>query len=153
MTATLYDVANNTTETMLSGQPTPVKLDAGNNLFIVKVSDGNGNSRYYSITINRAIDKNTSALLSSLTASGQSMTPTFDKNVTSYKITVANDVDSIKINAKSENTMSAIWVRSEALDIDVDAVGTVNTDIKLVEGSNKIVITVTAPNNLSLIHI
>lgn len=75
------------------------------------------------------------------------MTPTFDKNVTSYKITVANDVDSIKINAKSENTMSAIWVRSEALDIDVDAVGTVNTDIKLVEGSNKIVITVTAPNN------
>ena len=38
MTATLYDVANNTTETMLSGQPTPVKLDAGNNLFIVKVS-------------------------------------------------------------------------------------------------------------------
>lgn len=53
---------------------------------------------YYSITINRAIDKNTSALLSSLTASGQSMTPTFDKNVTSYKITVANDVDSIKIN-------------------------------------------------------
>ena len=88
MTATLYDVANNTTETMLSGQPTPVKLDAGNNLFIVKVSDGNGNSRYYSITINRAIDKNTSALLSSLTASGQSMTPTFDKNVTSYKITV-----------------------------------------------------------------
>ena len=147
MTATLYDVANNTTETMLSGQPTPVKLDAGNNLFIVKVSDGNGNSRYYSITINRAIDKNTSALLSSLTASGQSMTPTFDKNVTSYKITVANDVDSIKINAKSENTMSAIWVRSEALDIDVDAVGTVNTDIKLVEGSNKIVITVTAPNN------
>lgn len=147
MTATLYDVANNTTETMLSGQPTPVKLDAGNNLFIVKVSDGNGNSRYYSITINRAIDKNTSALLSSLTASGQSMTPTFDKNVTSYKITVANDVDSIKINAKSENTMSAIWVRSEALDIDVDAVGTINTDIKLVEGSNKIVITVTAPNN------
>ena len=112
MTATLYDVANNTTETMLSGQPTPVKLDAGNNLFIVKVSDGNGNSRYYSITINRAIDKNTSALLSSLTASGQSMTPTFDKNVTSYKITVANDVDSIKINAKSENTMSAIWAVS-----------------------------------------
>ena len=44
--------------------------------------------------------------------------------------------------------MSAIWVRSEALDIDVDAVGTVNTDIKLVEGSNKIVITVTAPNIL-----
>ena len=43
--------------------------------------------------------------------------------------------------------MSAIWVRSEALDIDVDAVGTINTDIKLVEGSNKIVITVTAPNN------
>ena len=35
------------------------------------------------------------------------------------------------------------------LDIDVDAVGTVNADIKLVEGSNKIVITVTAPNNIA----
>ncbi len=35
---------------------------------------------------------------------------TFDKNVTSYKITVANDVDLTTTLIKT--TMSAIWVKS-----------------------------------------
>lgn len=71
----------------------------------------------------------TNADLSNIVIEGYELTPTFDKNVTEYELTVPNDVEMVNIQAsKADNTAS------------VKGAG----ETTLSEGSNKIEIVVTA---------
>ena len=69
--------------------------------------------------------------LSSLSVSGLTLSPAFNKNTTSYKVQAGANTTSIKLSAKAEDSRS-----------DVDGTGT----FKVSEGDNKFVVTVTAQN-------
>lgn len=69
--------------------------------------------------------------LSSLSINGYSLNPSFSKNTTSYSLTVPNDVNSITVSAKANDSKARISGTGK---------------ISLKEGNNKVNIVVTAEN-------
>lgn len=57
---------------------------------------------------NKDSNKSATNTLESLSIEGLEITPVFDKNKTSYAVTVANDVKSIKINAKASDSKAIV---------------------------------------------
>lgn len=80
--------------------PRTVNLNYGNNSVIVKVNanDGSGSSTY-TINIRREDNRDTTNTLRALTISQGNLTPTFNANTVYYKVSVADGVSSIKVDA------------------------------------------------------
>ncbi len=96
----------------------------------LKVSKGSKTIKVISQSeYNASLSKNNN--LSSLSVSGFTLSPAFNKNTTSYKVEAGANTTSIKLSAKAEDSKS-----------DVDGTGT----FKVSEGDNKFVVTVTAQN-------
>lgn len=84
-----------------------------------------------STTNNQINGKPSVNTLDSLSVEGLVISPTFEKNKTNYTLTVANDVESIKINAKASDSKAKVSGTGEK---------------KLTEKENKFNIEVTAEN-------
>lgn len=82
-------------------------------------------------TNNKEDSKSSDAALKSLMVEGKNLTPEFNKDVTSYNVTVDNDTKKIKINAEANDSKSTVTGAGEK-------------DVK--EGENKFDVVVTAEN-------
>ncbi|MDR3187587.1 MAG: cadherin-like beta sandwich domain-containing protein, partial [Prevotellaceae bacterium] len=83
----------------ITGDTGEKTLSEGNNPFTVTVTL-EGESKTYTITVRRAPENaSDDATLSTLTVSSGSLTPAFSTDVTSYTVSVGNDVSSITIAA------------------------------------------------------
>lgn len=82
-------------------------------------------------TSNKSKNESANNNLSSLSIDKYDINPKFNKNTTSYDVSVPNEVREIKVNAKAEDSKASVN-------------GTGN--VKLNEGKNKVNVTVTAEN-------
>lgn len=108
-------------------------LVLGSNHVIVRVKAENGETRDYNINIIKQPAELFSNRLISLTVSQGMLTPSFNPSITSYAVTVNNDVSSIVVNA----------IR-ESVDAKVNGIGT----HKLEYGRNRIAVTVTSKDGI-----
>lgn len=111
------------------------QLKEGSNTFNVSVKAENGDIKTYTITVIRKYKEGAQVVLStnnnlkSLSISGIAFT--FDKNVTTYNISVDNSVKSVQINYEVEDTKATVsLVGNTALNV----------------GSNKVEVLVVAEN-------
>ncbi len=104
-------------------------LKLGSNPLSVVVTAGDGSKKTYTIRVNRKENNVGDNTLSSLVVEGYPID--FNKDKTEYFLEVPKDVDSVFVNAKPTND-----------NAKVTGTGKIN----LVNGENKIVITVEAPN-------
>lgn len=107
------------------------KLKTGDNTFDIVVTSENNTTTTYTIVVTRS--KNDNANLSNIIISGGfSLTPNFSESITSYDLTVPNNVDSLDITAYKQDP--------NALSVEGDGTVRLNT------GDNTISIIVTAEN-------
>ena len=83
-------------------------LSTGNNVIDVQVTAENGDVNTYQITINRA--KNSNAYLKTLVVAEDDLSPEFNKETTTYSVTVPNEVSSLNITATPEVTTSGVTI-------------------------------------------
>ena len=83
------------------------------------------------ITIGTPVIKDSNNYLSSLSVTGYTISPAFNKNTTSYSLTVPNDVSSVTVNATKESAKATLT-------------GTGNKNLSV--GANNISVVVTAEN-------
>ena len=83
------------------------------------------------ITIGTPVIKDSNNYLSSLSITGYTISPAFNKNTTSYSLTVPNDVSSVTVNATKESAKATLT-------------GTGNKSLSV--GANNISVVVTAEN-------
>lgn len=101
--------------------------DTGNN-----DNQNNNNSSNNNSNSNTTVaTKSSNAYLKSLQVNYEGLTPNFNKNKTTYSLSVGKDVDSIKVTAKAEHSGAKVSVSG-------------NTNLK--DGDNNVYITVTAEN-------
>lgn len=74
-------------------------LSYGNNSVSVVVQAENGSTKTYNVNIVRKSPLSSDSSLSNLTVDGHTLSPAFDPNTTSYKVTIPNDETSIDVNA------------------------------------------------------
>lgn len=107
-------------------------LNYGTNNFIVSVIAEDGQMRNYGLTIIRAIPLSDNNNLKLLEINGHVLNPIFSPDITSYELTVSNDVSSLNIVALAADDKSRVSIIGAS-------------DLK--EGTNTITISVTAENN------
>lgn len=107
-------------------------LNYGNNTFNIEVTAENGSKKTYTITVNRKDTRSSNNNLKSLSI--DKGTIKFNKNTTSYNVSVEDNVTSIKVGATQEDNKSTF----------VNGFGPRN--INLNYGNNKIEIKVKAEN-------
>lgn len=121
------DAIKNQTDQKIEGEVNNAKLKYGNNTFKLTVSNGNSAKRTYEVIINRADDRDTNALLSSISLS--SGTIQFNPNIYNYETKVLYDIENIEVLATTEKGSSKAVVEG-------------NKNLKV--GENTITITVTS---------
>ena len=94
-------VKADSTSTVTLPSSTTFNEDIQNYIIVVTAQDGL-TSTNYTVTVNRTRDDN--ADLDSLTVSEGTLTPVFDKDITSYTVDVLNNITSIDINAVVSDT-------------------------------------------------
>ncbi|MGM9877883.1 MAG: cadherin-like beta sandwich domain-containing protein [Bacilli bacterium] len=109
--------------------PRNVNLQYGVNNVEVKVKAENENIKVYTIKVTREDGRSSNNSLKSLSVSNTNIN--FDKNTTTYNLSVKNDIETIEISAQAEDNKSIIT-----------GLGT----FKLEEGNNEIKIDVKAEN-------
>jgi len=107
-------------------------LNYGNNTFNIEVTAENGSKKTYTITVNRKDTRSTNNNLKTLTI--DKGTIKFNKNTTSYNVSVEDNITSIKVGATIEDSKATF----------VNGFGPRN--INLNYGNNKIEIKVKAEN-------
>jgi glucan-binding YG repeat protein len=121
-----------------SGATSPyISLDEGGNVINVKVTDTKGNSNTYILNVTRRYSK-TNVNLASLSVTDGTMSPTFDPENYLYSVTVARNIERVKVLYTSQNDKAKIKIN-----------GTEYTNgqsdyIKLDIGANLVVVEVTA---------
>lgn len=96
--------------TILSGIGEKV-LSYGNNSASVVVQAENGTKRTYNITIVRNSPLSSNANLSGLSVSNGSLSPEFNPDNTSYKVTVDSDITKIDVNALASDPKSKVTIK------------------------------------------
>ena len=116
-------------------------LQVGDNTITITVTAEDGQSTgQYIITVNREGSSNND--LSSLEVEGYDLDPDFDKDETSYSITVPSDVDSITVNAEAEDDNATVEI--EGADNLQPGENTVTVKVTAENGDEKVyTITVT----------
>ena len=150
----------------------PMILQKGDNTVVFEVSESNGagkvqNARYYSVIINRAAGPDTVVLkdttstmmelshnaeLSNINSENYALlTAMFDKDVHEYFLAIPYDEDKLSLIVEAADEHSDLRIRKEGgeeLYYNLGSTAELN-DIPLHYGSNKIVITVTAEDNIT----
>ena len=103
----------------------------GASIKVSSPSSNSSNTTKSNTTSNKQKNESANNNLSSLSIDKYYINPKFNKNTTSYDVSVPNEVREIKVNAKTEDSKASVN-------------GTGN--IKLNEGKNKVNVTVTAEN-------
>ena len=121
-TSITIDAAANS-DTTISGKGT-YNVDLGEQTITINTVSGDKSESYSVKVIKYSVN------LSSLSVSGYNINPTFNKDVTSYSLTVPNSQTSISVNAASEDGVSS-----------VEVIG----DNNLMVGDNQVLVKVTTP--------
>ncbi|RZA30570.1 MAG: cadherin-like beta sandwich domain-containing protein, partial [Proteobacteria bacterium] len=123
-----------------------IPLVVGPNVVTIVTSAQNGTNKTYTVTITReAPPASPDATLSSLTLSAGAITPTFDANVTSYNVTVANTVTGTTVTPTVTVAGATIKVNGATV-----ASGATSAGIPLIVGSNTITTVVTAQDGIGI---
>lgn len=123
--------------TVASGKKSQdIKLDEGENKVSITVKTKDGDTTVYNIVVTRT-EKFRSANLKSLKLSKGSISPSFNKEVYEYSVTVDNSVSSIAVTPVAEDTSAEIRVNDKKVPS-----GATSQYISLDEGGNVINITV-----------
>lgn len=124
--------------TVASGKKSQdIKLDEGENKISVTVKTKDGDTTVYNIVVTRT-EKFRSANLKSLKLTKGSLTPSFNKEVYEYSVTVDNSVSSIGVIPVAEDVNAEIEVNNKKVPS-----GATSSYISLDEGGNVINVTVT----------
>ncbi|MEQ8174529.1 MAG: cadherin-like beta sandwich domain-containing protein [Syntrophomonadaceae bacterium] len=110
-----------------------IYLNSGSNTITVVVSSSAGSRTYY-ITVNRGVS---GAYLSSLSIGGGSLSPSFNKDTTSYSCTIDEDIASTTVAAAAEDSSATITVNGQTLGSSH-----ISQQIYLPSGSSQITVTV-----------
>lgn len=84
------------------------KLNLGDNTFKIVVKAPSGDTKTYTIVVNRKDNRSSNNNLSSLSISNGSIN--FNKNTTTYQVTVPYEVTSVSVNAKAEDSKSKVSI-------------------------------------------
>lgn len=87
-----------------------VILSVGNNPISVVVQAENGEKKTYGVNIVRGAAASNNANLSGLSVGSGTLSPVFDPNNTSYKVTVDNNVSNLDINALTSDPKSKVTI-------------------------------------------
>lgn len=124
-------------------------LNTGLNTYEVEVTAANNTTKKYTINITRS--KNSNKDLSSLAVVDQTLSPSFNKNTTSYNLTVDSNVSNIMIIATPEVSSSTVTgAGSKTLQTGTN---TFNIEVEAEDGTSKtyvIVVTRRASNDSTL---
>ncbi|MBF0431538.1 MAG: cadherin-like beta sandwich domain-containing protein [Fibrobacteria bacterium] len=121
----------------------PINLSTGNNqITLVVIAEDGINQRTYILSIYRHL--NTNAYLSALTSSEGTLTPVFNKNVTSYTDTVSNNITSLTVTPVTEYTEGMVSVNEDTV-----ISGQASPTISLNSGNNTVSILVTAQDGIT----
>lgn len=113
-----------------------VKLKYGNNIIKIVVTSEAGNSRTYTLTVNRPDNRDTNNNLSSLSLSKGKID--FKPDTTSYNVNVDSDIDSIKITSSlASNKASYVdWSKEKTVSLK-PGVNVFNIVVRAENGSTK----------------
>lgn len=117
-----------------------ITLSEGTNKIPILVTTKEGESSTYMVNVVRT-EKFRSAKLSSLTLSGGTLNPAFNKEIYEYTATVENNVSSITVTAKAEDATATILINDKKIPS-----GAASGYINLNEGGNIITVKVTDTN-------
>lgn len=109
-------------------------LSYGGNRINVTVTAPAGNTKTYTINVNRKDDRSSNNNLDSLSVSDGSLSPGFNSNTTEYSISVPFSVTSLNIKYKASDSKSKVSVNNNNLEA---------------EATTNVTITVTAENGSS----
>lgn len=126
-------------------------LKYGANDFTITVSAENGIKKTYNIKVYRNDNRDKTNTLSSLSIDGYDLSPSFDKNTTSYTLKVKKDVTSVKINATLESSKSSFVKNYGPRTVNLNyGENTIQIQVKSeAEGIKKYTIKVTREDNRS----
>lgn len=110
----------------------PEKLEIGENLFTISVSDKYDYENTYKVTIIRSQNSNTNLI--KLTVEGFTYSPAFDYNVTEYSLTVPSIVSKLEVSAVAAGDGATYAVTGNTLD---DKGGKVIVTVTAMDGSTK----------------
>lgn len=113
-------------------------LNYGKNTFTITVKAPSGATKNYTITINREDPRSNNANLSSLKVSGGDLTPGFNKNTTTYSMTVPFSVSSLDIKANAEDSKAKVSISG-------------NNNLPA-EATTRVLVTVTAENGSTKVY-
>ncbi|WP_379970574.1 cadherin-like beta sandwich domain-containing protein [Ectobacillus sp. sgz5001026] len=113
----------------------PINLNVGTNTITVEVTAQDGTKKAYTLTIERATSSN--AFLSSFTTTAGDIA--FNKDRTSYEVTVGNDVTTTKVTPVVADATASVTVNGVAV-ASGEASGAINLEV----GTNTITTVVTA---------
>ena len=113
-------------------------LSYGGNRINVTVTAPAGNTKTYTINVNRKDDRSSNNNLDSLSVSDGSLSPGFNSNTTEYSISVPFSVTSLNIKYKASDSKSKVSVNNNNLEA---------------EATTNVTITVTAENGSSKTYI
>lgn len=109
-------------------------LSYGGNRINITVTAPAGNTKTYTINVNRKDDRSSNNNLDSLSVSDGSLSPGFNSNTTEYSISVPFSVTSLNIKYKASDSKSKVSVNNNNLEA---------------EATTNVTITVTAENGSS----
>lgn len=113
-------------------------LTVGNNSISIIVQAENGSTKTYNINIVRKNRLDNNASLSNLNVNGQTLSPKFDPNITTYKVNVPNNITKLDVNAIAAGTNAKVAISG-------------NNNLSV--GKNNIVVEVTAEDGSKKVYI
>lgn len=120
-TSYTINVSNDISKVVIDGTPEDTKakitsgigekdLSVGNNSVSIVVQAENGTTKTYNINIVRKNLLSNNSNLSNLSVTGQSLSPEFKPDTTSYKVNIPNDVTKLDINAIAGDSNAKVVV-------------------------------------------
>ena len=110
-----------------------IPLEVGNNTIEVTVTAQDGSKGTYTINVTREADSNND--LKSLEVEGQTISPEFDPDTTSYTVTVPSDVDKVTVNAEPDSDKATVTGTGEH-DLQPGE-NTIEVTVKAEDGTEK----------------
>ena len=129
-----------------------VDLSSGSNVIKVKVTAADGTTvKTYTVTVTRAAAP-TDAILSALSLSSGTLSPTFASAHTSYTASVGNPVSRITVTPTTGHASATVtyFNASDTALTDADTASTDSFEVDLSEGANVIKVKVTAAEGAAL---
>ena len=126
---------NATVEVIDADENGVVPIAVGDNTITIKVTAQDNTEGFYTITVTRKAESNND--LNSLEVEDYTLDPEFNKDITSYAITVPSDVDDVHVNAVPDDPTATVTV--EGAD-------------NLQPGENTITVTVTADDGTPKVY-